>query len=44
MGRDAELNGISISALGDGELALGGSSHSFFINGAHHHTSAIGAS
>ena len=44
MGRDAELHGISISALGNGELAIGGSCHSLFIDGAHHHTSAIGPS
>ena len=44
MGRDAELQGIAIGPLGDGELFLGRASHAVFIDGSHHHTSAVATS
>ena len=41
MGWDAELKGIAIGPLGNGELLLGGSGHPVFINGADNNCSAV---
>ena len=42
MGRNAILERITVGPLGDGKLALRRASHPLFIDGADHHTSAVG--
>ena len=43
VGRDSELQGIAIGPLGDGELLLGRSGHTVFVDRADHHSGAIAA-
>ena len=43
VGRDAELEGIAIGPLGDGELLLGRSGHPVLIDRADHHSGAVAA-
>ena len=42
VGGNPELEGIAIGPLGDGKLALRRSRHALLIDGAHHHTGAVG--